>query len=343
MIKRQKSRFIFKKKIAKKQQISKKARRNQNKTFPKSLESPLEYKKAESETHIEMKSSADWRRYLEIEENHVRELCKVIAALSPDVVVCEKGVSDLAQHFLLQANISVLRRVRKSDLHRLALAVGARICSRPELAAAADLGLGCGSFQVRKIGDEFWSFFERCDEPRAATVLLRGASREVLSEVERNLADAMGTVRNLWADPRVAPGGGATELALAAALRARATERAAEVELRPYLAAAAALEAIPKTLAENCGAKVARVMARLSALHKDGLAVPAGAFCTMGVDGMTGEVADMAALDVWEAAVVKEQTIKTAFNAAGVLLRIDDILSGIKKSRGAGAPSPRGE
>lgn len=295
------------------------------------LDCALEYKKAESETNVEMTSAAHWRRYLELEEQFIRQQCRAVVALKPDVLVVEKGVSDMAQHFLQQANVSVLRRVRKSDLQRLALACGARVGSQPEQMAIADVG-SCGLFEVRKLGDDYWSFFEGCSKPQACSVLLRGASRDGLDELERNLVDAMSVVRNVMADPRMVPGGGATEMALAAALQKEASD-VGEVELKPFLAAAKALEIIPKTLAANGGANVNAVLSKLRQLHREGEE-------KWGVDGNKGAVADMTQLGLLDPLMVKEQAIKTAFETAIMLLRIDDILSGVSKPT-EGSPAPQ--
>ncbi|MES1920864.1 hypothetical protein MHBO_002486 [Bonamia ostreae] len=288
------------------------------------LDCPLEYKKAESETNIEMNRAEDWRKYLDLEEEHIRKLCEAITALEPDIVICEKGVSDIAQHFLLQKNVSVLRRVRKSDLHRLAMATGARVGSNSTSMKETDLGKKCALFEVRKLGDDYWSFFENCDSPKACSVLLRGSSSEGLAEIERNLTDAMGVVRNIIMDPRVVPGAGASEMAMSTVLRKQSREES-EAAARVFACAASALEIIPKTLGENAGANVSQVIAKLRSAHEENDSL-------LGVDGDSGEVCDVSELGVFEPFSVKQQAIKTAFETATVLLRIDDILSGVSKN-----------
>jgi len=299
------------------------------------LDCPLEYKKGESQTNIEMMSPSDWKKYLEIEEEYIKKLCADIAKLKPDVVITEKGVSDLAQHFLQQANISAIRRVRKSDNNRIARATGATIGHQPDQMSEKDIGTGCGLFEIRKIGDEYWTFIEECEEPKACTIMLRGASKDVLSEIERNLADAMNVARNILADPRVLPGGGATEIALAEALRSN-SKAMKGISIRPYQAVADALEVIPKTLIENCGGQVVRMLTELRSKHAK------SQNSTWGIDGQLGTLVDMNELNVWEPYLVKSQTIKTAIESATILLRIDGIFSGVSKGKqqGGGQPTP---
>merc|ERR1712241_344828 len=145
---------------------------------------------------------------------YIQQICSDIIALKPDLVITEKGVSDLAQHFLVKANISVIRRVRKSDNNRIARACGATIANRTDELKEEDIGTGCGLFEIEKIGDEYFTFLVECKEPKACTILLRGASKDVLNEVERNLQDAMNVARHVLVDPRLVPGGGAAEMAL---------------------------------------------------------------------------------------------------------------------------------
>ena len=172
------------------------------------------------------------------------------------------------------------------------------------------------------------AFMEDCEDPKACTLLLRGGSKDVLNEVERNLQDAMQVIRNVVLEPRLLPGGGAAEMAVAKALHDVA-ETVAGVEQFPIHAVANALEVIPRTLAQNCGAKVVRVLTQLRAKQKDDGP-------NWGVDGTTGEVVDMSSPDgpqIWEPYAVKIQTIKTAIEASSLILRVDDIVSGIKKKQ----------
>ena len=164
---------------------------------------------------------------------------------------------------------------------------------------------------------------EECKEAKACTVCLRGGSKDVLSEIERNLQDAMQVVRNVMFDPRMLPGGGAAELAVANALVSTADEIEG-ISKWPYLAIATALEVIPRTLAQNCGSNVIRLLTELRTKHSEGES-------TWGVNGMTGEPADMKDLAIWEPYCVKAQTLKTSIESACLILRIDDVVSGTRK------------
>ena len=152
------------------------------------LDCPLEYKKGESQTNIEITREEDWSRVLEIEEEQIKQLCDRILQHKPDLVFTEKGVSDLAQHFLLKANVTCIRRVRKSDNNRIARATGAQIVNRVEDLRDSDVGTRCGLFHITKLGDEYFTFLERCQDPKACTILLRGPSKDILNEIDRNLS-----------------------------------------------------------------------------------------------------------------------------------------------------------
>ena len=297
------------------------------------LDCPLEYKKGESAANVEITKEEDWNKLLRIEEEYIENMCAQIVAVRPDVVITEKGVSDLAQHYLMKANITAFRRLRKTDNNRVARATGATIVSRTDEIQESDIGTGCGLFEVRKLGDEYYAFIEDCAEPKACTLLLRGGSKDVLNEIERNLQDAMQVIRNVVLEPRLLPGGGATEMAVSAALEAFADDASLGVQQWPVRAVASAMEVIPRTLARNCGAKVVRVITQLKAKH-----VEQQTGKTWGVDGTTGLLCDMAtdagdAISIWEPYAVKIQMIKTAIEASSLILRIDDIVSGIKKKK----------
>jgi T-complex protein 1 subunit gamma len=288
------------------------------------LDCPLEYKKGESTTTVEMMNEDDFNALLRQEEEYIEQICAQIVAFKPDVVITEKGVSDLAQHYLLKAGITTSRRLRKTDNNRVARATGATIVNRPDEIQESDIGTGCGLFEVRKIGDSYFTFLEQCRDPKACTICLRGGSKDVLNEIERNLQDAMQVVRNVVFDPRMLPGGGATELAVAAEIK-KTVESVEGVARFPYAAIAGALEVIPRTLAQNCGSNVIRLLTELRTkqMTPDGF--------NFGVDGVTGLMADMRKLGIWEPYCVKVQTLKTAIESANLILRIDDVVSGTRK------------
>eukprot|EP00271_Cylindrocystis_brebissonii_P013207 TRINITY_DN32864_c0_g1_i1.p1 TRINITY_DN32864_c0_g1~~TRINITY_DN32864_c0_g1_i1.p1 ORF type:complete len:558 (-),score=131.51 TRINITY_DN32864_c0_g1_i1:673-2346(-) len=300
------------------------------------LDSPLEYKKGENQTNVELMKEEDWAVLLKMEEDYIQRICSILIRFKPDLVITEKGLSDLATHYLSKAGVSAIRRIRKTDNNRIARAVGATVVNRVEELQASDVGTGAGLFEVVKIGDEFFACIEQCKKPKACTILLRGASKDVLNEVERNLQDAMAVARNVVQDPKLVPGGGAVEMSVSVALKEKSTSIGG-VEQYPYRTVASGMEVIPRTLAQNCGVNVIRTMTALQAKHAGGVNP------TVGIDGNLGVIADMKQLGVWEPYAVKVQTLKTAVEAACMLLRIDDIVSGIKKKGGAaGGGGPQG-
>jgi len=291
------------------------------------LDCPLEYKKGESMTNMEFTKQEDFRKALEMEETEVMKMCDHILKVKPDIVITEKGVSDIAQHYLLKkGNISCVRRIRKTDNNRIARVSGATIANRPEELQESDVGKSCGLYEVKKIGDDYFTFMTDCKDPSACSIILRGASKDVLNEIERNLHDAMGVARNVLNNPSLVPGGGALEMELAC----RLTDIANSVEgihQWPYKALASAFEVIPRTLAQNCGGDVVRMLTELRAKHsnKDGEGL------MYGIDGNTVKIENMEEKNIWDPCAVKLQTYQTAIESACMLLRIDDIVSGIQK------------
>ena len=290
------------------------------------LECPLEYKKGESMTNMEFTKEDDFKKALAMEEEEIKKMCEDILRVKPDVVITEKGVSDLAQHYFAKANITAFRRLRKTDNNRVARATGATIVSRTDEIRESDIGTGCGLFEMRKIGEEYFAFFEECKDPKACTIILRGGSKDVLNEIERNLTDAMLVVRNVVFDPRLLPGGGATEMAVSVGLR-KAGLKLEGVQQGPFLAVGEAMEVIPRTLAQNCGVSVIRTVTQLRAKHASAYEEEEkkngeGSFpkCNWGIDGTTGKLVDMEEFGIWEPFSVKIQTIKTAIESACMIL-----------------------
>ncbi|KAI0247897.1 T-complex protein 1 [Lactifluus subvellereus] len=289
------------------------------------LDCPLEYKKGESQTNIEISKEADFARLNQIEEEQVKAMVDRILEFSPDVIITEKGISDYAQYFFAKANVSALRRVRKSDNNRIARAVGATIVNRVEDLRESDIGTRCGLFNIEKIGDEYFTFLTECTTPKACTILLRGPSKDILNEIDRNLADAMSVARNVVFNPTLVPGGGAVEMAVSVGLHARA-RAVTGVEAGPFRAVADALEVIPRTLVQNAGGNAIRALTALRAKHS-------GGEHSWGIDGETGEIVDMKTYKLYESASVKIQTFKTAIEASRVLLRVDDVVQATRKER----------
>lgn len=315
------------------------------------LDCPLEYKKGESQTNIEISKEDDWNRVLQIEEEQIRAMCDAILAVKPDLVITEKGVSDLAQHYLVKSNVTALRRVRKTDNNRVARATGATIVNRVEDLQDSDVGTRCGLFEISKIGDEYFTFLTQCQDAKACTIMLRGPSKDILNEIERNLHDAMAVARNVVFHPRLSPGGGATEMAVSVRL-ANTAKGIEGVQQWPYRAVAEAMEVIPRTLIQNAGANPLRVLAQLRAKHAEGAgsaqagqgSQSGGGSGTWGINGETGVVVDMRKYGVWEPEAVKSQSIKTAIESACLLLRVDEICAAKSgKQAPAGALSGGGD
>jgi len=295
------------------------------------LDCNLEYKKGENMTNIEVTRPEHWEQIMQQEEEHVKKMCDAILKFKPNLVLTEKGVSDLAQHYFVKAGVTVLRRLKKTDNDRVARTTGATIVHDPEDLRESDVGTKCDLFEIKKIGDEYFSYITS-SSAKACTLLLRGAGKDILNEIERNLQDALHVARNVALEPMLLPGGGATEMSVAAKLAEKA-KSIAGVEQYPYALVGQALEVIPRTLIQNCGANVVRTMTALRAKHAAG--GPESQY--WGVDGERGTVVDMRTIGLMEPAAVKIQTLKTAVEAGCMLLKVDDIVSGLsQKNQGGG-------
>lgn len=290
------------------------------------LDCNLEYKKGESQLNVQMGKEEDFEKLLQMEDDFVKQICEDIIKFKPDLVITEKGVSDLAQFYFVSNNISCIRRIRKTDNNRISRAVGATIVNKTSEIKESDIGTGCGLFEINKIGDDYFTYLTQCKNPKACTVILRGPSKDVLNEIERNLQDAMYVVKNIYQDPRIVYGGGCIEMALASEL-IKKSKTIKGVEQLPYQMVAKSLEIIPKILAQNAGARVIKIITDLRAKHSE------DENSTYGIDGIKGEIAKMSDLGIVEPLRVKSQTIKTSIESCCLLLRIDDIVSGIKKKK----------
>ncbi|VDM61602.1 unnamed protein product [Angiostrongylus costaricensis] len=282
------------------------------------LDCNLEYKKGESQTSLEIMNEADISKILEQEEESIRKQCDDIIKVKPDLVFTEKGISDLAQHFLLKAGITAIRRLKKTDNNRLARVCGARIVNDTTDLREQDVGTQADLFEVTKIADEYYTYVTS-KKATACTIVIRGPSKDVINEVERNLQDAVHVARNIMLNPRLVPGGGALEMALAQAI----TEKGRSMEgIRqwPYKAISRALEislycfclgVIPRTLIQNCGGNTIRQLTALRAKHAQS---PDN--WTWGINGATGELVDMCRLDIWDPLSVRTQVLKTAIETS---------------------------
>jgi thermosome len=286
------------------------------------IDAPLEVEKTEIDAEIRISSPEQMKMFLDEEARLLRDMVEKIKAAGANVVFCQKGIDDLAQYYLAKAGILAVRRVKKSDMEKLARATGGRIITNieeisPEVLGYAEL------VEERKVADEKMVFVEGCPNPRAVSILVRGGLERAVDEAERNLVDALSVVSDVLEEPYVLPGGGAPEAELAKELR----KYAAKVGGREQLAIEAfanALEVIPRTLAENSGLDPIDIMAELRAAHEK----PDG--WKYGVDVFEGKVADTWALGVIEPLAVKLQAIKAATEAATMILRIDDIIAASK-------------
>lgn len=288
------------------------------------LDCNLEFKKSQNPVNHQVDKAPNWEKIMRLEEEQVKKVVADIVKLRPDVVITEKGISDEAQHWFIKHNVTALRRVRKTINDRIARASGATVVNRPEELKESDVGTKCGLFEIKKIGDEYWTYITECKDPKVSTILLRGSTKDTLAEIERNLNDAISVAKNIYFEPKLCPGGGASEMAIATKLTEK-SKSIAGIEQYPYHSVALALEVIPRTIIQNCGADIVRTITALRAKH----ATPGNS--TWGIDGEKGVLVDMVKYGVWEPYVVKAQTIKTAIEASCMLLRIDDIVSGIRK------------
>ncbi len=293
------------------------------------LDLPLEIKKTETDAEIRVTRPEQLRAFLDQEEKMLKEMVERISSVGANVVFCQKGIDDLAQHYLAKAGILAARRVKKSDMEKLSRATGGKIVTNLEDLTPAELGKA-GTVEERKIGDKKFIFVRECENPRAVGILVRGGSEHVTDEIERGLTDALGVVAAAVEDNKYVYGGGAPEMALATRLRDYA-DTVGGREALAVKAFADALEIIPKTLAENAGMDSVDILVELRAKH----AKPEGKY--YGVDVYSGKIEDMKKLGVVEPLRVKTQAIKSAAEAAIMILRIDDVIAAAKKS----FPSPK--
>ena len=281
----------------------------------------LEVKETETDAEIRITSPDQLQAFLEQEERMIREMVDKIVATGANVVFCQKGIDDLAQHYLAKAGILAVRRVKKSDMEKLAKATGAKIVTNVRDLTSEDLGYA-ELVEERKVAGENMVFVEGCKNPKAVTILIRGGTEHVVDEVERALEDAIKVVKDIVEDGKIVAGGGASEIELAIKL----DEYAKKVGGKEQLAIesfADALKVIPKTLAENAGLDPVDVLVKVTAAHKE-------KGPTVGIDVFAGEPADMMERGVIEPLRVKRQAIKSASEAAVMILRIDDVIAASK-------------
>jgi thermosome len=295
------------------------------------LDCPLEIEKTEISAEIRIKDPTQMKAFLDEESRMLKEMVDKIKTVGANVVFCQKGIDDIAQHYLAKEGIMAVRRVKKSDIEKLARACNARIINNLEDLKEKDLGYA-EIVEERKIGDDKMVFVEKCKDPKSVGLLIRGGLERFVDEAERALHDALSVVADVYESNKIVAGGGAVEEELAKQLK----EYASKVGGREQLAIEAfaeALETIPRTLAENAGLDPIDILVSLRSAHEK----PDGVWS--GVDVFSGKVTNMMKADVIEPLRVKEQAIKSAVEAASMILRIDDVIAAAKTK---GPPTPPG-
>jgi thermosome len=285
------------------------------------IDSPFEIEKTEFSAEIRIRDPLKIKEFLDEETNILKGMVDKVKSVGANVVFCQKGIDDAAQFFLAKDGILAVRRVKKSDMEKLAKATGGRIVTNFEDLSPKDLGRA-GLVEERKIGEDRMVFVEKCENPKAVSILLRAGLERQLDEAERALNDAIMNMIDLVDDPRVVAGGGAIEMEMARLVRLGAGKLTGKEQLA-YMAFADSLEVIPRTLAENAGLEPVEIMAQLRHAHENGGR-------TVGVN-LSGGVADMLKTGVIEPAKVKLHALKSSFEAASMILRIDDVVAASKK------------
>ena len=297
------------------------------------LDCALEIEKTEVDAKIEITSPDQMQAFLSQEEKMLKDMTEKIAATGATVVFCQKGIDDVAQHYLNKKGISAVRRVKKSDMEKLQRATGAKLATTLDDLSAKDLG-HAGDVTEKSIAGEKMVFVENCKDAKSVTIFVRASTEHVVSECERAIVDAIGAVSSAVEDGRVVVGGGSIEMELSVQLGKYATEIGGREQLA-IQAFGEALETVPRTLAENTGMDAIDALVSLRAKHKK----EGGEH--FGVDVYNGVVADMKGI-VIEPMKVKTQAIASAYEAAKMLLRIDDMIASKGKPGGMPPGGPGG-
>lgn len=295
------------------------------------LDIALEVEKTEFSAEIRIRDPTQMKAFLDQENRMLREMVDKIKASGADVVFCQKGIDDMAQHFLAKEGILAARRVKQSDMEKLSRATAGKIISNLDDLKAQDLGKA-GLVEERKVGEDKMVFVENCKHPRSVAILIRAGLERMVDEAERAMNDALSVVSDVIEYNKVMAGGGAIESEIARRLRTYATEVGGREQLA-IEAFAESLEIIPKTLAENAGLEPIDIMVGLRSAHEKARGE------AKGVNVFTGKIVDMYGEGVIEPLRVKEQAVKSAAEAASMILRIDDVIAATKpKATGPGKP-----
>ena len=291
------------------------------------VNSALEIEKTEFDAKINISSPDQMKMFLEEENKMLKSMVEKIISSGANVTICQKGIDDVAQHYLAKSNILAVRRVKESDMTKLARATGARIVNNLEDLSSKDLG-SADLVEERKVETDKWVFIEGCKHPKAVTILIRGGSQRVVDEAERSVHDALMVTKDVMEKPFIVAGGGSPESFVAGKLR----DWSSTLSGREQLAAdkfAESLEVIPLALAENAGMDPIDTLTELRSKQAKGSK-------WSGIDARSGKIVDMSKLDIVEPLSVKEQIIKSATEVASMILRIDDVIASSKS--GAGGP-----
>ncbi len=294
------------------------------------IDCPLEVEKTEFSAEIRIKDPTQMQAFLDQETHMLEEMANKIVASGANVVFCQKGIDDMAQHFLAKRGILAARRVKQSDMEKLARATGGKIVTNLEDLRLKDLGTA-GLVEERKVGDDKMIFVEKCRSPQSVAILIRAGLERMVDEAERAINDSLSVVSDVIENNKVVPGGGAIESEMAREIREYATKVGGREQLA-LEAFAESLEIVPKTLAENAGLEPIDILVGLRAGHEKAKGH------VMGVNVLTGKIVDMQKNGVIEPMAVKEQAIKSAAEAASMILRIDDVIAATKPKEGGKGP-----
>ena len=295
------------------------------------INTAFEVEKTEFSSEIRIRDPSQMQAFLDQETRILRDMVEKVKDAGANVVICQKGIDDLAQHFMAKEGILAVRRAKESDMEKLARATGGRIVNKIDDISSADLG-EAGLAEERKIGDDKMVVVEKCKDPRSVTVLIRAGLERMVDEAERAIHDALSVVADVTEHNVVVAGGGAVEAEIAKELRGYATKVGGREQLA-IEAFANSMEIVPKALAENAGLESIDILVALRSAHDK----PKGHL--MGVDVFSGKIVDMYERGVIEPVKVKMQAIKSATEVASMILRIDDVIAATKpKEEKEGGP-----
>jgi thermosome len=293
------------------------------------ITSALEIEKTEFDAKLNITSPEQMKRFLDEENTMLKSMVDKVTAAGANVVICQKGIDDIAQHYLAKSAVLTVRRVKESDMTKLARATGARVINNLDDMTSKDLGVS-DLVEERKVETDKWVFIEGCKNPKAVTILIRGGSQRVVDEADRSVHDALMVTKDVLEKPLIVAGGGSPEAYVSNKLK----EWTNTLSGREQLAAekfAESLEVIPLTLAENAGMDSIDTMTELRSRQSKGST-------WAGIDARNSRIADMAEQDIVEPLSVKEQIIKSATEVASMILRIDDVIASSKSAGGGGMP-----